>query len=139
MRTAIPAIAIAVAVFLLFAFVPGVRERPWSVVRIAGGVVAGGGYVLVCLARIQLGASFSVRPQAKELVTHGLYSHLRNPMYVFVDLMLFGLILVFEAPWLFVILGILVGMQTFQARREAAVLQQKFGLAYLDYRRQTWF
>ena len=138
-RSAIPVIAIAVVVFLLFAFVPGARERPWSAVRIVGAVAAGAGCVLVCLARMQLGASFSVRPQAKELVTHGLYSRLRNPMYVSVDIMLFGLILVFEAPWLFVVLGILMGVQTFQTRREAAVLQRKFGQAYLDYRRQTWF
>lgn len=139
MRTAIPAIAIAVVVFLLYLFVPGVRERPWSALRLAGAIAAGMGDVLLCLARIQLGTSFSVRPQAKELVTHGLYSRIRNPMYVFVDLTLFGLILVFELPWLFVILGILVVVQIFQARREAAVLQQKFGQAYLDYRRQTWF
>src|SRR5690242_13493791 len=137
MPTWIPAVAIPLIVFLLFVLVPGIRELPWSAARIVGGIVAGAGYVLACLARVQLGASFAVRPQARTLVTHGLYSRFRNPMYVFVDTMLFGLTLVFEAYWLFLLLAALMVFQTIQARREAAVLQQKFGQAYLDYRRQT--
>jgi len=139
MRNVIPTAAIPLVVFLLYIYVPGVSEQPWSAMRIFGALIAGVAYVLVCLARVQLGASFSVRPRAKELVTHGLYSRVRNPMYLFVDLMLFGLILVFQVPWLFVALVFLVVSQVFQARQEAGVLKQKFGQTYLDYRRQTWF
>jgi protein-S-isoprenylcysteine O-methyltransferase Ste14 len=84
--------------------------------RIFRALTAGVAYVLVCLARIQSGASFSVRPRAKELVTHWLYSRVRNPMYLFVDLMLSGLVLVFQVPWLFVALVFLVVPQVFQAR-----------------------
>src|SRR2546423_4599984 len=93
MRIPIPAFVVPLIVFLLYILVPGVRERPWTAVRIAGAILAVMAYALVFAARIQLGKSFSVRPHAKELVTHGLYSHLRNPMYVFVDIMLFGFIL----------------------------------------------
>ena len=113
--------------------------RPWTWVRIFGAVAAGIGYLLLVLSRLQLGASFSVRPEANELITHGLYSRIRNPMYVFLDFMLLGLILVFELPWLLVALGVLVVFQTVQARREAAVLERKFGQAYLNYRHQSWF
>jgi protein-S-isoprenylcysteine O-methyltransferase Ste14 len=139
MRVPIPAVVVALIVLLLYVLVPGVRERPWTSVRIAGAILAVLAYVLVFAARIQLGKSFSVRPQAKELVTHGLYSRFRNPMYVFVDIMLFGLILALHLHWLFVILPVFVVFQARQARREAKVLQEKFGQAYLDYRRQTWF
>ena len=38
-----------------------------------------------------------------------------------------------------VILGVLVVLQTRQARRDAKVLQEKFGRSYLEYRKQTWF
>lgn len=96
-------------------------------------------YGFVFAARIQLGKSFSVRPQARELVTHGLYSHFRNPMYVFVDIMLIGLIVALNLHWLFVILPVFVVFQSLQARREAKVLHEKFGQAYLDYRKRTWF
>lgn len=134
-----PAVAIPVAVFLLYFCVPGMRGRAWTATRLAGAVAALAGYVLVTIARIQLGESFTIGPKARKLVTHGLYSRLRNPIYVFVDLMLAGLILVFDVPWLFAGLAILVFGQIVQGRREAKVLQDKFGPEYRDYRRHTWF
>lgn len=139
MRIPIPAVVVPLIVLLLYVLVPGVREHPWTAVRIAGAILAVIAYALVFAARIQLGTSFSVRPQAKELVTHGLFSRFRNPMYVFVDIMLFGLILALHLHWLFVILPVFAVFQARQARREAKVLQEKFGQAYLDYRGRTWF
>ena len=60
-------------------------------------------------------------------------------MYVFLDVMLSGLILVFGLPRLFVIVAALIVLQSIQADREAKVLEQKFGQTYLGYRRRTWF
>jgi len=139
MRDYAPAVVIAFVVLLLYLFVPGVKEQPWTASRIAGGFLVVFGYVLVITARVQLGTSFSVRPEARELVTHGLYSRIRNPMYVFLDVLLFGLVLVLRIYWLFLILAGLAISQRLQARREAKLLQEKFGQAYLDYRKQTWF
>jgi protein-S-isoprenylcysteine O-methyltransferase Ste14 len=107
--------------------------------RIAGALLAVVGYSTFVTARLQLGKSFAVTPQAKELVTHGLYSRIRNPIYVFVDVMIFGLILALHLYWLFVLFPILVALHAFRAHREAKVLQEKFGQAYLDYRSKTWF
>lgn len=135
----IPAVVVPLIVLLLCVLVPGVWERPWTAVRIAGSILAVIAYGLVVAARIQLGKSFSVRPQARDLVTHGLYSRFRNPMYVFLDIMLFGLILALPWHWLLVILPVFVMFQARQARREAKVLRGKFGQGYLDYREQTWF
>ncbi|MFI5118112.1 MAG: methyltransferase, partial [Terriglobales bacterium] len=42
------------------------------------------------LARYQLGESFAVRAEAKKLVTHGLYSKIRNPIYIFGGLAFLG-------------------------------------------------
>jgi protein-S-isoprenylcysteine O-methyltransferase Ste14 len=135
----IPAVVVPLTVFLLYGLVPGVRERPWTAARIVGIILAVIAYVFVFAARIQLGKSFSVRPQARELVTRGLYSRFRNPMYVFVDIMLIGLIVALHLYWLFVIVPVFVVFQSLQARREAKVLHEKFGQAYLDYRKRTWF
>ena len=107
--------------------------------RMGGAILALLGYVLVTVARIQLGNSFTVRPEAKELVTHGFYARIRNPMYVFLDIMLLGIFLVMKAYWFLIALTILVAMQVVQSRREAKVLEGKFGQRYLDYRSQTWF
>lgn len=139
MRGYAPAIVIPVAVLLLYFFVPGLKQQPWTALRIAGAVLGVIGYSLAITARIQLGQSFSVRPEAKGLVKHGLYSRIRNPMYVFVDVMFFGLILALHAHWVFAILAVFAIFQARQARREARLLQEKFGQAYLDYRKQTWF
>jgi protein-S-isoprenylcysteine O-methyltransferase Ste14 len=139
MRTLMPSIAIPVIALLLYVFVPGLREQPWTALRVGGAVLAFIAYGLVTTARIQLGDSFTVRPRAKELVTHGFYARIRNAMYVFGDLMVLGLILAMRGYWFLVILGALVVLQTRQARREAKVLQEKFGRSYLEYRKQTWF
>lgn len=139
MRAYAPAIAIPVVVLLLYLFVPGVKEQPWTALRIAGAILAAIGYVLLLMARVQLGKSFSVRPEAKGLVTHGLYSRIRNPMYVFADVLFFGVILVLVLHWFLVILAVFAIFQVRQARREAKLLQEKFGQAYFDYCKQTWF
>ncbi len=124
---------------LLYLFVPGVREQPWTALRIAGVILAIAGYSLFVTARLQLGKSFSVSPQAKELVTVGLYSRIRNPIYVFVDVMWLGLIVALHLYWLFVPLLALLIMQIFRSGRETKVLEERFGEAYLIYRKQTWF
>ena len=127
MRIPIPAIVVPVVVLLLYLFVPGVKEQPWTALRVVGVILAVAGYVLFITARLQLGKSFSVTPQAKELVTHGLYSRIRNPIYVFVGIMWIGLLLALRLYWLFVPLVVLLVVQMFRVRREAAVLQERFG------------
>jgi protein-S-isoprenylcysteine O-methyltransferase Ste14 len=139
MRIPIPAIVVPLVVVLLYLFVPGLKERPWTILRIAGAVLAVVGYSIFVTARLQLGKSFAVTPQAKELVTLGLYSRIRNPIYVFVDVMIFGLIFALHLYFLFPLYPLLVAMHVVRAHREAKVLQQKFGQAYLDYCSQTWF
>jgi protein-S-isoprenylcysteine O-methyltransferase Ste14 len=139
MRIPIPAIVVPVVVLLLFLFVPGLKEQPWTALRIAGAILAVVGYSTFVTARLQLGKSFAVTPQAKELVSLGLYSRIRNPIYVFVDVMIFGLILTLHLYWLFAVYPLLVAMHMFRARREAKVLKEKFQQAYLDYCAQTWF
>lgn len=104
-----------------------------------GGFVALVSFVLVLVARVQLGKAFSVTPQAKGLVTAGLYSRLRHPMYVFLDLTLMGAALATGWWYPLVPLVILVPLQVVNARREARVLSEKFGAAYSEYRRRTWF
>ena len=139
MKVPIPAVVVPLVALLLYFFVPGVREQPWTILRIAGAMLAVTAYVLFVTARLQLGKSFSVSPQAKALVTHGLYSRIRNPIYVFVGVMWFGLIVALRLYRLFVPLVVLLVMQVFRSGRESRVLQERFGQAYLDYRKQTWF
>jgi len=100
------------------------------------GLIGLGG---VILARHTLGRSFSWVPKASELVTRGIYSRIRNPIYVFGMFAVVGMILMVGRPRLLIILALLIPMQIIRARREAAVLEAKFGDVYREYRQRTWF
>jgi protein-S-isoprenylcysteine O-methyltransferase Ste14 len=119
----------------LLAIWPG----PWNLQRVAGAMLLIAGMALVLTARIQLGMSFSILPRAKKLITHGLYSKIRNPIYVFGTIAVAGMLLILQKPRLWALLAALVLVQVLRARREAAVLEAKFGEEYHAYRKQTWF
>jgi protein-S-isoprenylcysteine O-methyltransferase Ste14 len=127
-------VAIAMPLFALIFSGP-----PWTVVRIAGLALATLSFLLLVLARLQLGRSFSVRAKASALVTTGLYSRIRNPIYIFGSLMIVGLILWANMPWFLLFFVIVIPMQVIRSRKEAKVLEEKFGAAYVEYKRQTWF
>ncbi|HXA76780.1 MAG TPA: isoprenylcysteine carboxylmethyltransferase family protein [Candidatus Acidoferrales bacterium] len=112
---------------------------PWSPTRIAGAVIGLPSVLLLVLARIQLGGSFSVRPKAQTLVTHGLYSRIRNPIYLFGGLAVAGGFLYVNQPlylWLFVVV---IPLQIYRVRREGRVLEERFGDEYRQYKLRTWF
>jgi protein-S-isoprenylcysteine O-methyltransferase Ste14 len=95
--------------------------------------------LLLTLARLQLGNSFSVTPQATMLVTTGLYARIRNPVYVFGLGLFVGVLLYTRLERHLYVLVPLALMQVFRARREAAVLEARFGDEYRSYKARTWF
>jgi len=124
--------------FLVVVFIrsyPG----PWNLTRWIGLVIAVFSSVLLLVAHLQLGGSFSVTPQARHLVTGGLYSKFRNPIYIFGGLLIFGLILPLNRPSLWIIFMIAIPIQIARAHKEANVLEEKFGDEYREYCKKTWF
>jgi protein-S-isoprenylcysteine O-methyltransferase Ste14 len=111
----------------------------WNEQRIAGSILLMVGVGLVSLARFQLGTSFSITPQAKKLVTHGLYSKIRNPVYVFAAMAMAGFFMIVQRPTLWFLFALVGVVQVMRARKEAQVLEAKFGDEYRAYRAQTWF
>ncbi len=127
---------------LLGLFVVGLSAKgpgPHDALRWAGLVLCVIGLGGVIVARATLGRSFSLRPKATELVTTGIYSRIRNPIYVASVIFIVGLLLIVRRPVVMVLLAVIVPMQIMRARREAQVLEAKFGEAYREYRRRTWF
>jgi protein-S-isoprenylcysteine O-methyltransferase Ste14 len=111
-----------------------------STPRIVIGVLIGlPSLIFMVMGRRQLGNAFSVMPEAKTLVTQGLYSRIQHPMCLFLDLFLVGVIIGMGYPGLLVVWAVVVVAQLLQSRREERVLANGFGAQYEAYRSQTWF
>jgi protein-S-isoprenylcysteine O-methyltransferase Ste14 len=114
------------------------RPGPWNAARLVGFCIAVPAAVLLFTARWQLGKSFSVTPQARELVTWGIYSKIRNPIYVFSALLLGGVLIALQYRYALILL-VLIPIQIARAHQEAKVLESRFGEEYRNYRKGTWF
>ena len=114
-------------------------QPPWPPYRLIGLGVVLLGLAGLTLARITLGDSFSIAPEARQLVTSGIYSRVRHPVYVFSFIAIAGLFLYIRAPWGCLILIPLGFVQVFRARAEEKILTAKFGDAYTRYKQHTWF
>ena len=123
-RVWLPLIIASVATGYIFKTAPG----PHDWMRWLGLVLALIGIAGVILSRYTLA-----------LVTTGIYSKIRNPIYVSGTFFIAGAVLMLRRPEGLLLLMIVIPLQIFRARREAAVLEAKFGDEYREYRRRTWF
>jgi protein-S-isoprenylcysteine O-methyltransferase Ste14 len=132
-------VTLVVIILGLFFFAAYAMKLAWTPMRIAGIAIALPAFILFCIARVQLGRSFSLEAKATELVTTGIYSKIRNPIYFFGALMIFGIIIWTGMPVLLLFYVILIPMQVVRARKESQILEAKFGDSYLEYKKKTWF
>lgn len=132
---------VTLAIILVFVvlFIRQTAGLPWTPAHLIGLAIAAPALLLLVVARLQLGGAFSVRAKASNLVTTGLYSRIRNPIYVFGGLFIAGMIIWSDKLWLLLIFLVLIPMQIIRSQKEASVLEAKFGPAYLEYKQKTWF
>ena len=127
-----------VGIFLAFAvFV--VSQQPWSTRYVIGIGAAIAGFALSMLARAQLGRSFSIRARARVLVTTGLYSKFRHPIYLFRGIAFLGLFISWGKLIPLLCFLLIYPLQILRARKEEKVLEQAFGEEYRRYKASTWF
>ena len=130
----LPAIVVTLVVLGVYA-----AHMDWTPMRAVGAVMVFASGALLITARLQLGASFSIQAKAKKLVTTGLYSKIRNPIYVFAEFFLIGLGLMLGLWPLPVVAILLIPIQVARARKEEQVLAAAFGEEYERYKARTWF
>jgi protein-S-isoprenylcysteine O-methyltransferase Ste14 len=80
-----------------------------------------------------------LKAKASTLVTTGLYSKIRNPIYVSGALALVGMAIVLGNWVLLVLAALLAPVQIYRAQKEEAVLAEAFGEEYARWKAQTWF
>jgi len=124
-------IFVAFAVFLF-------AHWNWMAHYIIGMAMGVTGFVLWMVAREQLGASFSVAARAHKLVTRGLYSKFRHPIYYFAGVAYMGLFIALGNIYALVFFLCGYSVQLFRAIKEEKVLEQAFGEEYRRYKAATW-
>jgi protein-S-isoprenylcysteine O-methyltransferase Ste14 len=134
--------AIAVSV-LLNVFYPLLWVgQPWSGILFVLGWLMIAAFVAINISatRTMRRAGTTVRPDrgTDHLVTEGLFSFTRNPLYVAGTMLVLGIGLVTGIVW-FLPLAILAAfaVQKLAIEREERHLQARFGQTYLDYGRRV--
>lgn len=75
--------------------------------------------------------------RSSELITDGLYAYIRNPLYLGNLVIAAGVMIIFLNPWLIMVFFALLLHHYLIIRAEEGYLEQRFGEAYLSYKRGT--
>jgi len=132
-------ITLTILIVALALLSPFLSRIDWTPTRMAGAALAATSLLMLVVARLQLGAAFAIRAKAKTLVTTGIYSRIRNPIYVFGALFLVGLSIMLENWILLAFVAVLIPVQIVRVRKEESVLAEAFGEEYVRYKASTWF
>ena len=99
-------------------------------------VIMVAGTAITAAALLFLRRSFSITPEARQLVTKGMYSFVRHPMYLGEILGSLGMVLLAISPFTVSIFALFVLLQIKRMDYEERILQQAFP-DYGRYKRQT--
>ena len=109
-------------------------------IKVLGATLACIGLLIFVLAFFSFGDSWRIgidRQTAGQLVTGGIFSISRNPIYVAFDLLFIGFFLM-TATWFFLIFAVLAILAVHsQTLREERFLAQRYGDVYERYRLKT--
>ena len=134
---------------LLYAWHSEFHLFPWPldiqlidspVAKVIGVLLISLGCILFIMAYVSFGDSWRVGFDVKSpgaLVTTGVFSFSRNPIYLFLDLWFIGTFMI-NGRLIFLILAVLAfGVQHWQILQEEAFLTNLYGQAYRNYLART--
>ncbi len=119
----------------------------WSAVQnldslhIIGIVINVAGLFLWWTARLTLGNNWSTgfgKPRVRQLVTHGVYSKIRHPLYWGMIATFIGLILLYPQPLFTAISIVFILYFSYRMKVESDYLLEKLGEEYRNYKNKTW-
>jgi len=136
------ALSIAMVMWLLSRYFPVSKliDAPWNHLGIALVILAG----LMDFSSLYLFFKKKTTPNPMKpefttgLVTNGMYSISRNPMYLGMLIMLFGFAVYLGQLTPFLVLpAFYLVITEMQIKPEEEILEQKFGKEFLDYKRKV--
>ena len=108
--------------------------------KVAGVLLISSGLIVFILAFFNFGDSWRVGVDYETpgaLVTRGIFSLTRNPIYVLIDSWFIGTLLI-NGTLIFLVLAVLaIAAQHWQILREEEFLKQRYGEAYERYRNRV--
>jgi protein-S-isoprenylcysteine O-methyltransferase Ste14 len=134
-----------VTIVIILIFIPALvisyfqSGKPITVFTYIGLALMIPGFILLLVARIQLGASFSITAQANKLITSGLYKKFRHPIYYSSFLLIVGIGIFLQEPKYALFCVVIIFLQLRRIGDEEKVLEEKFGEEYRAYKKNTWF
>jgi protein-S-isoprenylcysteine O-methyltransferase Ste14 len=126
----LPRLAALAGVSLLFAILLLPRAEADPAWQRASLVLLLAGQLVCVAALLELGRSLSVMPEARRLVTGGLYGRIRHPVYLGEAIAALGLVLQYRSAAAAALLAAQLACQLWRMREEEKVL----GAAFPEYR-----
>ena len=97
------------------------------------------GVIIWFLAKKEIGR-ISLFITNEKIVTSGIYSKIRHPLYLGVKIIFFGLALMFKSiTGAVLVIIILIPFHVSRSRLEEKTLIKKYGKTYINYKKKTWF
>ena len=109
-------------------------------VRTIGFIICAIGVIFIIAGIITLGEYFTTSIIPKGLVTTGIYSKIRHPMFIGAILVYIGIVVIFQSIIGFLlVLFILIPFFIYSAIEEEKILSEKFKDKYIAYKKKTLF
>ena len=108
--------------------------------RIIGFIICAIGVIFIIAGIITLGEYFTTSIIPKGLVTTGIYSKIRHPMFTGAILVYIGIVVIFQSIIGFLlVIFILIPFFIYSAIEEEKILSKKFKDKYIAYKKKTLF
>jgi protein-S-isoprenylcysteine O-methyltransferase Ste14 len=131
-----PRISALLGTFLFTAVVLFPRRELSLSVAIVSTLVMLAGNAFAIFALIRLRGSFSIMAEARQLVTTGIYRHVRHPLYLAEAIAAIGAVMQFLSVWTMLLLAVQTAFQLRRMRNEERLLSEAFP-EYAVYKEKT--
>ena len=121
-----PRISALIGTFLLTVIVLFPRRELSPGADIVSTLLTLGGSIFAVVVLTQLRESFSIMAEARQLVTAGVYSVVRHPLYLAEEIAAIGVVMQFFSLWTALILAAQIGFQLRRMRNEEVILAEIF-------------